>query len=305
MLDWLGPVAAATKIPCGEPLKIVTHSVDEVRGWPTPESLRPPDGARQQRLARLEPLDPKPPRDPAADEIIARLSTAYPFERFTKLAAVEAATALTKKGKTPPAPAASRRRDQAAEFTRTLEFPRAVRTELKPSAADVGEATHLVLQHVDFARPCDAADLKLQIAQLVDKRLIAPAAAQSVDVESICWFVGSPIGQLLAAHATTTRRELPIYLALPPHEIDAEARSDDPQDRVMVRSRADALVQTPRGLEVVDYKTDRIDEETLAERVEYYRPQMDLYRRAIKAVTGQPVAAVHLVFLAARRIVTL
>jgi ATP-dependent helicase/nuclease subunit A len=73
----------------------------------------------------------------------------------------------------------------------------------------------------------------------------------------------------------------------------------------MVRSRADALVQSPRGLEVVDYKTDRVDEHTLAARVEYYRPQMDLYRRAIKAVAGKPVAAVHLVFLHARKVVTL
>jgi ATP-dependent exoDNAse (exonuclease V) beta subunit len=305
MLDWLGPVAAATKISCGEPLQIITHSAEEVRAWSTSAAHRPAESERQQRLARLEPLDPKPAKTPEADEIIARLTTEYPFQRFTQLAAVEAATALTKKGKTAPIVAPRRRGERALEFTRTLELPRAVRTELKPSAADVGQATHLVLQHVDFARPCDIADLKSQIAQLVENRLIAPAAAQSVDVDSICWLIGSPVGEMLRAHAKATRRELPIYLALPPEELDPQAKSDDPQDRVMVRSRADAVVTTPRGLEVVDYKTDRIDEQTLTERVEFYRGQMDLYRRAIKAVTGQDVAAVHLVFLHARRIVTL
>ena len=311
MLDWLGAVAAATgSARQPPPLEMITHDADAIRGWPTPDSLRPVDGARQQRLARLEPLEPTPPDgDPAAAEIIARLTTPYPFERFTKLPAVEAATALTKKGKvapTPPAAAARARGGRLSpDFTRTLELPRAVRTELKPSAADVGEATHLVLQHLNFGRPCDQADLKAQVSQLVERRLIAPAAAESVDVDSICWLAGSAIGELLRAHATTARRELPLYLALPPHELDPAARSDDPQDRVMVRSRADALVRTPRGLEVVDYKTDRVDESTLDARVEYYRAQMDLYRRAIKAVTGEPVAAVHLVFLAARRVVTL
>jgi len=311
MLDWLGPVAAATKTDAAEPLQIITHTVEEVRGWPNPESLRPTEGERQQRLARLDPLEPRPPADPTAAEIIARLTTPYPFERFTRLAAVEAATALTKKGNAAPVVVATNLRhrgrggEATVEFSKTLELPRAVRTELKPSAADVGEATHLVLQHLDFARPCDVNDLRSQIGHLAEKRLITPAAAQSVDVDSICWLVGSAVGELLRTHAKTTRRELPIYLALPPHELDSLATSDDPQDRVMVRSRADVLVQTPRGLEVVDYKTDRVDEHTLAARVDFYRPQMDLYRRAIKAVTGKPVAAVHLVFLSARSIVTL
>jgi ATP-dependent exoDNAse (exonuclease V) beta subunit len=64
----------------------------------------------------------------------------------------------------------------------------------------------------------------------------------------------------------------------------------------MLRSRIDVLVPTDRGLEIVDYKTDAIA------KPELYKPQMKLYRRAIEAMTGKPVAAVHLVFLSARRI---
>ena len=41
-----------------------------------------------------------------------------------------------------------------------LELPRAVRIEFKPTAADIGSATHLVLQHLDFQRQCDIADLR-------------------------------------------------------------------------------------------------------------------------------------------------
>ncbi|MEA2736263.1 MAG: ATP-dependent helicase/nuclease subunit, partial [Humisphaera sp.] len=64
MLDWLGPVAAATRLSCGEPIKIIPHSVDEVKAWPSPESLRPTEGERQQRLSRLVPLDKMLPSDP-------------------------------------------------------------------------------------------------------------------------------------------------------------------------------------------------------------------------------------------------
>jgi ATP-dependent exoDNAse (exonuclease V) beta subunit len=131
---------------------------------------------------------------------------------------------------------------------------------------------------------------------LVHKRLIAPPAAESIDLQSVCWLIDSPVGQLLRKHAGDLRRELPLYFALPPEELDPQARSDDPRDRVMLRSRIDVLVPSERGLEIVDYKTDRIA------KPELYKPQMRLYRRAIEAMTGEPVAAVHLVFLSARRI---
>jgi ATP-dependent exoDNAse (exonuclease V) beta subunit len=109
----------------------------------------------------------------------------------------------------------------------------------------------------------------------------------------------------LREHASRLRRELPIYFP-------REARTADdrliptpqPMDRVMIRSRIDVLVETGRGLEVVDYKTDAITAETLAERAAFYRPQMDLYREAIAGATGKPVAAVHLVFLRAREVVS-
>jgi ATP-dependent helicase/nuclease subunit A len=309
MLEWLGPVAAATRSGKKAPIEIITHGAAEILGRGQPESSRPSEGERRQRLARLEPLPTSASPNAEADEIIARLTAAYPFDRFTRIAAVEAATALTKKGHAPTVPARRDQRDTskppAGEGSKLLELPRAVNTELKPSAADIGEATHLVLQHLDFTRSCNTADLRGQLDDLIARRLIAPAAAKSVDLDSICWLVGSPVGELLRTHANTTRRELPLYLALAPTEIDPQATSDDPADQVMVRSRADALVRTPDGLQIVDYKTDRVDERTIDARVDYYRPQMDLYRRAIHALTGHPVAQVHLVFLSARRVITL
>src|SRR5262249_3109898 len=75
MLEWLGPVAAVMKTRSEEPIQIITHSAAEVRSWPTPESLRPPEGARQKRLAELMPLSPPPGDDRLAREIIARLDT--------------------------------------------------------------------------------------------------------------------------------------------------------------------------------------------------------------------------------------
>jgi ATP-dependent helicase/nuclease subunit A len=305
MLDWLGPVACATT----GAIQLTSHSAEEISGWPSPEALRPQEGKRQHRLSRLERLNPDPSSDPAAQTIIARLTSRYPFERFTRLPAVEAATVLGK-ARIDPAAAPSPRRKRSHEGSsstpvlRNLELPHAVQTATKPSAADIGEATHLVLQYLDFTQPCDESNLKAQIDLLMDRRLISPAAATMVDLDALCWLHASFVGQMLRDPAATVRRELSLYLALNSDEFDPQAKSSDPQDRVMVRSRVDVLIQTARGREIIDYKTDRITPAELAQRVESYRPQMNLYRRGIEALAGQPLNAVHLVFLHLRQIVS-
>ena len=54
-------------------------------------------------------------------------------------------------------------------------------------------------------------------------------------------------------------------------------------DRLVFLSRGRALV----AAEVVDFKTDviRLDSQ-LVERIDFYRPQIDAYRRAVAAITG-------------------
>jgi ATP-dependent exoDNAse (exonuclease V) beta subunit len=162
-----------------------------------------------------------------------------------------------------------------------------------------------VLQHLDFTRPCDLDDVREQIAQLEQRRLISPVAATMVDAEAIAWFASTPVGQMLRTHGSRLRRELPVYFPLEAQAADgATLPPADPMDRVMIRSRIDVLVETAAGLEVIDYKTDAITADMLDERAAFYEPQMKLYRDAVRGATGKDVAAVHLVFLAARVIKT-
>jgi ATP-dependent helicase/nuclease subunit A len=71
----------------------------------------------------------------------------------------------------------------------------------------------------------------------------------------------------------------------------------------MVRGRIDAMLLTPQQIEIIDYKTDRVAPEKIAERAAFYQPQVALYRRAIQQITGRAVQTVRLVFLFARVVV--
>jgi ATP-dependent helicase/nuclease subunit A len=314
MLDWIGPAAVALRRGGREPIHIIQHVAEEIAGWGAPETLRPIESDRLMQLARLEPLQPAPPENALANEILARLTEPYRFEPFTRLAAADSATAEAKRLRgaqafapawaANSAPSAASAQAGAFEHPVILEPPRAIRTKLKPSAAEIGSATHLVLQHLDFRRPCDPAGLQIQLRQLVDRRLIPQNDADAVDLEAICWVAGSTIGQLMRDRAADVRRELPLYFARPPGEYPDGQASTDPADAVMLRSRLDALIVTPRGIEIIDYKTDQLTGEQVPSRTEIYRPQMALYRRAVEAMTGQKVSAVHLVFLSARVVQT-
>jgi ATP-dependent helicase/nuclease subunit A len=281
MLAWLGPVAAASGLT-EDILRVETHAADEVATWRTQAKRRQVLSPEQERLARLEPLDPAPPGDPVADDLIARVTAGYPHKTFARLNAAEAMSEDA--GVVVAAP----RRATA------LPKPRFMLEAGSLAAVDVGEATHLVLQHLDFRRRCDAADLAAQLADLVERRLVAPAQASAVDVASVEWLMQSAAGQLLRAHAGELRRELPVFLAERPHE------SSDPLDQVMHRGRIDVLIPLPDGGVVIDYKTDRVAAADVPRHAELYAAQVAAYRRGVERITGKAVRQVLLVFLDAR-----
>jgi ATP-dependent helicase/nuclease subunit A len=308
MLDWIGP--AVSMIGRGK-FEVTQHSPEEVAAWTATDLKRPGLTAEQERMARLEPLTPAPPADAGADALIAALTSSYPHAAAAKLDAARSVTDWTKRGRQAPAGYAAAfdaplgAEDAALKFDRTLETPKCLLAKNDLSAADVGTATHVVLQHLDFARSCADDDLAIQINDLVTRRLLTKAQAKHVDLAAIEWFVGTPLAKRLASAGDALRRELDFHLAVAPDEFPGGRASDDPQDQIMIRGRIDALLIEPAGLTVIDYKTDRVAADAVDARAAFYAPQAGLYRRAMEHIAPLPVSAIHLVFLTARRIVTL
>ncbi|HSI36435.1 MAG TPA: helicase-exonuclease AddAB subunit AddA [Tepidisphaeraceae bacterium] len=339
-LDWLGPVAAMTA--ADNALAVTPHTADEVARWTGPELRRPTLTAEQEHLARLEPLSPAPPMTAEADAIVHRLTARYAHAELTKIEAARGVTAWLKQGRdlpagydartipttphaepdgdapdaSPPPSGATATRptafeaDDAPSRGRAAAAPNALLPLATPrcraessvtSAADIGTATHLALQYLDLAR--GSHELDLQLIDFANRRLLTPAQVAAVDRAAIEWFFDTPLGRRLAKHAADVRRELSFTFAVDPSEVGATAAATtSPDDRVMIRGRVDALLPTAAGLTVIDYKTDRLTAGTLAARVDFYRPQVDLYRRALAHITKRPVTEVALVFLNARAI---
>lgn len=68
-------------------------------------------------------------------------------------------------------------------------------------------------------------------------------------------------------------------------------------DSVIVEGFVDLVIESPGGLELVDWKTDNISADAVASRLEAYSLQAGLYVLGIEAATGRPVNRVTYVFV--------
>ena len=71
-------------------------------------------------------------------------------------------------------------------------------------------------------------------------------------------------------------------------------------ENIIVQGIIDMLVRTPKGLVVIDFKTDRITAGQITERAGLYRRQLELYGRAASAILKSECIAKWLYFLTPR-----
>ncbi len=292
-----GPAAAAARAQAA-PFALHRHDQREIGQWAAPDFLRPKLSEWQKRRALLEPLNPPPAQHAGAGDLIDDLTYPYLYLPYTLLAAEQSAT---QRGKPEGLPIALPLAPGAADTGGQLTQPRFMLQEQKPTAAERGTATHLFLQHVDFARRCDQADLQAQVADLLHKRILCDFDAQALDFATIEWLLASPLADQLRQASGPVQREVNFYFAAP----SGVGATDQPLDRVMVRGRIDLLIPTSQGLVLVDYKTDRFHPAHLAQKAEQYRGQMEVYRQAARSWNAGEVRALYLAFLSMRQLVQL
>jgi ATP-dependent helicase/nuclease subunit A len=299
MLSWIGPITAMLQAKHPAAFNVAMHEESELSTWCAESVQKPALTKKQSDLARLAPLQEPPEIDPAAQRILDRLCTPYEHTAFAEIPAVQSVTHLTKTGRAAPAGQSPSRRE-LVKFDQELPLPLcAMEGSAKITPTEVGSATHLVLQHLDFSLDSTEQSIAEQIRKMTSQRLITSAEAQAVDIEAIEWLMSTELGQFLRDNATQLRREVPIAFAVAP-DSHPHARGID---RMMIRGKIDVLIDAKDGLIVIDYKTDRVTAETIDARVEFYHPQVLAYSKAIAGIAQRPIAAAYLVFLAPRAIV--
>ena len=157
------------------------------------------------------------------------------------------------------------------------------------SAAERGIATHAVLQYLDL----NCADVEGELERLEREGRITAEQRRLADAAGIRTFLASPLAEEMRL-AAALYREYRFSLLVPAETyFGAEAAGEE----VLLQGVADCFFDTPEGLVIVDFKTDRVTEASAPRRAEEYRPQVEAYSAALSRIFGRPVCRRVLCFL--------
>lgn len=168
------------------------------------------------------------------------------------------------------------------------------------SQAELGSALHLLLQHIDLTMPPSIAYLEQLRAEMLVKSLLSLTEAERIDLGLVLGFLQSDLGCRLR-RADQVWREVPFSLRLPAAELYG---SECTGEYVFIQGIVDCVFREGDAAVLIDFKSDHVDDQTVAATVERYRVQLDLYTRAVADLFHLPITERHLYFLRLGRSLT-
>lgn len=171
------------------------------------------------------------------------------------------------------------------------------------SQAEIGTATHLVMQLIDLECKPKETDFEELINQLVEDKVLEADVAKKINIRALLKFFDTPLGELLL-ETDRVKREQPFSLLLSAEDI-YEDYSGKKEDRLLIHGIIDGFIETETELVLYDFKTDYISQNATNEEMENvkkkYVGQLNLYRKALEQIKGREVTSVKLVLLRANK----
>ena len=224
---------------------------------------------------------------PSATVDALREGLAFRYRHIAATTAPSKQTATQRKGRV--------KDEEAAENTAKPVLPQ--RQWRKPGFApetkqgkEYGNAIHAAMQYLDFAACKDAAAVTLEIDRLVSQRYISVEQGSMIDPETISAFFATELGQKI--RQGKVEREFKFSIL-------EDGVGTDPAlagEQVLLQGVVDCALIEPDGITIIDFKTDRVTQESVAFTAERYRPQVETYANAMARIFGLPVKEASLYF---------
>ena len=224
---------------------------------------------------------------PDMEQLEAQIAYRYPYAAAARTASKLTATQL--KGRTLDLEAA-----EAAEPALRTAVPPARRPHFRADEAltgrEKGNATHLFMQFVRYARCVSTAGVQEELERLVRERFLTPRQAEAVDCERILRLFSGPFGKRILA-AEKVQREFKFSILTDAGAYDAAAAGE----QVMLQGVVDCFWEEDGALVLVDFKTDRVYGDPVRKTVDY-TPQLNAYAQALGRIFCLPVKEKYLYF---------
>lgn len=179
-----------------------------------------------------------------------------------------------------------------------LDRPKFISEVSKPSGAEIGKATHLVLQALTLSEDLTYEEIQQEVNTLVSKKVISEDLGDLIPVEKLDQFFQTEFGRYILSHVSKIKREVPFSLLLEARNIFQDIQSLE--DHVLVHGIIDGYIEKEDGIILFDYKTDnvqRFKENAHEEMLKKYKGQLMLYKKALESILQKPVLETNLILL--------
>lgn len=139
-------------------------------------------------------------------------------------------------------------------------------TKEKVTGAEIGSATHELMQRIDLSQQPTLVSLTETLKQVQT----SPAVRDKINLSKILAFFDTPLGQEILANTDHLYREQPFSML---------KKDQKSQEDFVVRGILDGYLLYKDRIVLFDYKTDRYDEPS--QLIDRYRSQLALYGEAL------------------------
>ena len=171
------------------------------------------------------------------------------------------------------------------------EKPRFLQEKRGLTGAERGTAMHLAMQFLPLDTPAVPEAVTAFAERLTARRLLTPEQAAALDIPALARFLASSLAERIRT-APQVWREYRFSLLTDAALYDPQAAGEE----LLLQGVVDCAFETPSGLVVVDFKTDRVTPQQQSQRAEGYRPQLEAYALALGKVLEKDVSEKLLYF---------
>jgi len=257
--------------------------------WKICVSLAPEtteEGIRDEGCAKTVP-------EAVEERLREALVFRYPYTAATQAPSKQTATG--RKGRLKDAEAAENTREPLMQ---NRSWRRPSFHSGKIEGKTIGNAIHNAMQYIRY-EACESEEaVQREITRLVETGFLTQEQGKLVDCSRIARFFATEIGGKLRT-GTPHLREFKFSI-LDRGEHYAEGLEGE---QVLLQGVVDCALLEEDGITVLDFKTDNVTEETVAERTEYYRLQLETYSDALSRIYEKPVKARYVYFFRLNRFV--
>ena len=157
--------------------------------------------------------------------------------------------------------------------------------EEKITASKKGSLIHLCLQKLDINIDYDLAKITNLLDELEMKKIITPKEKEAINVNKILEFTKSKIWEELKT-AKKIEKEKPFYINIKAKDI----YNKETDENILVQGIIDLYyIDKDNNINLVDYKTDYIENSNEIELINKYKEQLYLYKKALEQVYKKEV----------------